>query len=141
MFYKQYEDRLQEWRDFRVTLETAEDPLQAAIDQYAQAPTVRIQTDPWDQDTWPSPWELILENQYCEFCKLLGICYSLQLTDKFSASTFEIHIEVDREEGRNYYLLYVDHQVIGYDERSYIHRTDLPKTLDSQLVYVMKPLN
>jgi hypothetical protein len=141
MFTKKYEDRLQEWRDFRVSLETAEDTIQSAVDQYAKAPTVSIQTDPWDRDSWPNPWELILENQYCEFCKLLGICYSLQLTDKFSASGFEIHIEVDREKGRNYYLLYIDQQVVGYDEQSYVHRTDLPKTLKSQLVYVMKPLN
>ena len=141
MFNKKYEDRLQEWRDFRVALEIAEDTIQSAIDQYAKAPTVYIQTDPWTQNTWPSPWELILENQYCDFCKILGICYSLQLTDKFSTSRFEIHIAVDRQKGRNYYLLYIDHQVVGYNEKSYVHRTELPKTLDSQLVYVMKPLN
>ena len=141
MFNKRYEDRLQEWSDFRATLETAEDPIQSAIDQYAQAPTVSIQTDPWDQDTWPTPWELILENQYCAFTKILGICYSLQLTDKFSDSSFEIHIEVDREKGRSYYLLYVNQQVIGYDEWSYVHKTDLPSSLHSQTVYTMKPLN
>jgi len=141
MFDKIYEDRLQEWGSFRDTLEEAEDPIQLAIGKYAQAPTVSIQTDPWDQSTWPSPWELILENQYCDFCKILGICYSLQLTDRFSASHFEIHIEVDREKGRNYYLLSVDEYVVGYHETTWIYKTNLPSALESQTVYLMKPLN
>lgn len=141
MFDKSYEDRLQEWSDFRVTLETAEDPIQLTIDQYARAPQVNIQTDPWNPDTWPTAWELILENQYCDFCKVLGICRTLQLTDRFSDSTFEIHISVDREEGRNYYLLFVDEYVVGYDEVSSVYKTKLPSTLESQHVYQMKPLN
>jgi hypothetical protein len=141
MFDKTYEIRLQEWSDFRATLETAEDPIQLAVNKYAQAPTVSIQADPWDQDTWPTPWELVLENQYCEFCKILGICYSLQLTDRFSASHFEIHIEVDREKGKNYYLLFVDEYVVGYHEDKWAHKTNLPSTLDSQTVYPMHSLN
>lgn len=141
MFDKTYEVRLQSWSDFRSTLETTDDALQTAIDQYATAPIVSIQTDPWEQDTWPTPWELVLENQYCDFCRLLGICYSLQLTDRFSTSTFEIHIAVDKEKEKTYYLLFVDEYVAGYDEVSYVHKTKLPSTLESQTVYSMKPLN
>lgn len=141
MYSKHFEVRLQGWSDFREALESDEDPLQLAIEKYAQAPIVSIQTDPWDRETWPTPWELILENQYCDFCKILGICYSLQLTDRFSTSTFEIHIGVDREKGKEYYLLFVDEYVVGYDEFSYVHKTKLPSTLESQTVYSMKPLN
>lgn len=141
MFEKTYEDRLESWSNFRSTLENTNDALQATIDQYATAPIVNIQTDPWDRNTWPTPWELVLENQYCDFCRLLGICYSLQLTDKFSASTFEIHIAVDKEQEKTYYLLFVDEYVVGYNEVSYVHKTMLPSTLESQTVYPMKPLN
>jgi len=141
MFEKQYEVRLQNWSDFRAALETSEDPIQQAIEKYREAPIVSIQTDPWDQDTWPTPWELILENQYCDFCKKLGICHSLQLTNRFSTSNFEIHIAVDREKGQDYYLLFVDEYVVGYDEFSYVDRAKLPSTLESQQVYCMKPLN
>ena len=141
MFDKTYEVRLQEWGEFRSALEHTLDPIQLAINNYYQAPIVSFQTDPWDQSTWPTPWELILENQYCDFCKLLGICYSLQLTDKFSASTFEIHIAVDKQKEKTYYLLIVDEYVVGYDEVSYVHKTKLPSTLESQTVYRMKPIN
>jgi hypothetical protein len=141
MFHNTYENRLQEWSEFRNTLEISEDPIQQAINKYKTAPTVSIQTDPWSRDSWPSPWELILENQYCDFCKLLGVCYSLQLTSKFSRSTFEIHITVDRTREQSHYLLFVDQVVIGYDESTYMHRNQLPATLQSQLVYTMQFLN
>ena len=84
MFDKTYEDRLLAWSKFRQGLETSTDPIQDVIDNYNTAPTVSIHTDPWNQDSWPSPWQLILENQYCEFSRVLGMCYSLQLTERFN---------------------------------------------------------
>ena len=82
--YKKYEDRLASWSDFRKVLETSKDPVQEAISYYDNAPRVSINTDPWDQKTWPTPWELVAENQYCNFCILLVMCYSLQLTKRFT---------------------------------------------------------
>jgi len=108
---------------------------------YDRSPWVTLNADPWTTETWPSPWELIDENQYCEFSRLLGICYTLQLTDKFSQSTFEIHIAIDNERSSTYYLLYVDDLVIGYDEDTYIHKSKLPSTLHSQQPYPMPKLH
>jgi len=65
--FKKYEDRLASWSAFREVLETSKDPIQEAIDYYDSAPRVSINTDPWDQKTWPTPWELVSENQYCNF--------------------------------------------------------------------------
>jgi hypothetical protein len=141
MFDKTYEDRLRAWHEFRNTLESAEDPIQEAINQYNQVPTVSLHTDPWTQEMWPNPWELIQENQYCEFCKLLGICFSLQLTDTFSQSKFEIHIGIDNENSNTHYLLFVDDFVIGYTDDTYISRAELPPTIRSQQCYSMPPLN
>ena len=114
MFDKNNDQRLQVWSEFRTTLETAKDPIQDVIDLYSQAPIVSIHTDPWDETVWPTPWELIQENQYCEFCIVLAICYSLQLTDRFSEKNFEIHIVIDNKNSTYNYLLYVDKTLIGY---------------------------
>ena len=114
MFDKNNDQRLQVWSEFRKTLETAKDPIQDVIDLYSQAPIVSIHTDPWDDTVWPTPWELIQENQYCEFCIVLAICYSLQLTDRFSEKNFEIHIVIDNKNSTYNYLLYVDKTLIGY---------------------------
>ena len=132
-----YEQRLQQWSDFRHGLETANDPLQVVIETYSKNPTVSIHTDPWTQDMWPSPWELIVENQYCEFCSVLGMCYSLQLTDRFMGADFEIHIGVDKEKSKDFYLLKINDRIIGYDKDRHISIHDLPKTIEIQKHYPM----
>jgi len=132
-----YEVRLRAWSDFRVSLESAEDPLQDVVDKYNDVPTVSIHTDPWDEKSWPSPWELIQENQYCDFCIVLGQCYSLQLTDRFSGSDFEIHIGIDSTKSADYYLLVINNRVIGYDKNTHIDVKELPATLQIQKKYPM----
>jgi len=140
MFHKKYEQRLQSWKDIRQHLEIAEDPFQEVINFYTQAPYVSIHTDPWAQETWPGPWELIFENQYCEFSRVLGMCYSLQLTERFKGSNFEIHI-CTLESLSCLYLLFVDNYVIGYEDKKPILKEELPMDLQSQTVYHMPKLN
>lgn len=139
MFDKKYEDRIAAWHEFRQSLETATDPLQDVIDFYSQSPTVSINTDPYNSESWLDPWELILENRYCEFCRVLGQCYSLQLTDRFSEVDFEIHISIDSEKSESYYLLYVGDKVLGY-RNSYVSKDDIPQTVVSEKYYYMPKL-
>jgi hypothetical protein len=140
MFEKKYEERLALWRKFRESLEVSNDPIQDAIDFYKYAPTTIFSTDPYTPSMWPDPWELLQENQYCEFGKILAICYSLQLTDCFSTTPFEIHIRQDREKSATYYLLFVGDRVIGYHGDTHVHKDELPKTLHSQLEHILPSL-
>ena len=140
MFHKNYEQRLNSWSSLRQKLEVAADPFQEVINFYKQAPYVSVHTDPWSQDMWPDPWELVYENQYDEFCTVLGMCYSLQLTDRFKGSKFEIHICI--LESLSYvYLLFVDDYVLGYDNNKVVLKKELPMDLQSQTVYAMPKLN
>ena len=137
MFSENYEQRLRSWRDFRNSLENSQTPIEDAINFYNRCPRVSIHTDPYDEDTWPDPWELVYENTYCEFCILLGICYTLQLTERFSGDVFEINIVQDREKSQTKYLLYINNWCIGYNENSPVSRKDLPKSLTVEKSYVM----
>jgi len=137
VFNVSYEDRLQLWSDFRESLESSDDPFRDVIEFYNNTPVVSIHTDPWTKDTWPDPWQLILENQYCQFCIVLGQCYSLQLTERFSGSDFEIHIAIDRKKSDTYYMLYVDDKVLGYVADDYVLQTELPDTIEIQKSYSM----
>jgi len=132
-----FETRLAEWAETREQIAASADPIQATIDQYEQAPRVSIHTDPYDRDIWPTPWELIQENQYCEFCKLLGVAYTLQLTDCFSDEQFEIHIQRSRETGEIYYLLYIGDRVVGYTGETHVAKSDIPNTHDLQHRYTL----
>lgn len=136
MFNKPFEKRLASWKEFREMLEESEDPLREALEFYTTAPKVNIQADPWDQATWPSPWELVEWNEYCPFTTVLGVCYSLQLTDRFKDSEFEIHIGIDKNKAETCYFLRVDKDVIGWDF-SYESVRKIPRSFSPQMVYPM----
>lgn len=141
MFNNNYDERLAVWSAFRDELESSKTPLQDVVDFYKSIPIVSIYTDPWNRTSWPSPWELINENQYCEFCRILGYYYSLQLTERFNRAQFEIHISTS-EALVHYYLLYVNKQyVLGYDSNKVVSIDALPSELEPQVVYHMSNKN
>lgn len=82
MFKLPAEDRLRSWRDFRLSLDSL--PIEQALDQTAElwsrAPFAPYYLDPKDPENWPSPWQLIEENYYCDIAKCLGIIYTMSLT-------------------------------------------------------------
>jgi hypothetical protein len=140
MFNKSYEERLAAWRNFRETLDESTDPFNDVILFYSKTPQVALHADPYDKTTWPDPWQLLLENQYCVFCRVLGMCYSLQLTERFKGSSFEIHIGIDRKQSETHYLLFVDDHVLGYDE-SVILKKDLPGSIEPVETFSMPVLH
>ena len=139
MFDKPYEQRMVIWRDFRSKIETSLDPIQETIDFYNQAPSCPIAADPYTPSSWPDPWELLEENNYCSFVKILAICYTLQLTDVLSQASYEIHITRDNENSETYYLLYVNDRVIGFNGDTHVHKDQLPNSLYSELVHSPSP--
>ena len=134
-----YEQRLVVWSTFRNELESSKTPLQDVIEFYKSIPIVSIYTDPWDKETWPTPWELVNENQYCEFCRVLGYCFSLQLTERFNDAQFEIHISTS-EALVYYYLLYVNKEyVLGYDSNNVVSIDALPSELAVSYTHLTLP--
>ena len=113
MFPNDYYKRLSVWHDLRNEIEHSTDPFSLLFDFWNAVPTNSISTDPYDEKTWPDPWEMIQQNDYCEFKKILAILYTLQLTERFSEANFEIHITLDRDKSRYVYLLSVDKDTIG----------------------------
>ena len=125
MFDKDYYSRLRLWNQFRNSIETSDTPFEDVLEFWRRTPLGRLGADPYDSDTWPDPWELIANNDYCEFLQILGICYTLQLTERFSQSRFEIHIVLDEKESNIIYLLFVDNQAIGYYNNGVIDRKEI----------------
>ena len=141
MFSNSYEKRLLDWQFFRnETLKESSNIVDDVIALYQKAPTVSIHTDPYNKDTWPNPWELIFENQYCKFCKILGICYTLQLTESFKGEKFKIHIGNNWKNHQTYYLLSIDDRVIGLED-NYIHISNLPSDIVLEKNYAMPQIH
>ena len=139
MFNKKYEERLAVWSDFRATLEKSTTPFTDVLEFYSDALVAKFTLDPWNQSTWPAPWQLVEENLYCGFSIVLGMCFSLQLTDRFSGSNFEIHICTNKEKAETHYLLFVDNTCIGYED-GVVLKEEMPEALYSQMIYSMPGL-
>ena len=133
--------RLVDWYTFRQHLETSKTPLDDVVEYFHSHPRVKVYTDPYDQSRWPTPWELIDENEYCPFNIILGMCYTLQLTKRFSESNATITISIDKTNKTVYYLLFIDDKVYGYEQDTWIPATQLPTTLKTLKMYKMKPLH
>lgn len=135
---KCFYERLKLWKEFRESIESSDDPFKDVLEFWRAAPLGPRCADPYDHSSWPDPWELLSENIYCEFLQILGICYTLQLTERFSQSRFEIHITLDKDEEYIVYLLFVDNQPIGYYNDESIDKSKL-QFFVSQMQHTMLP--
>ena len=81
VFQLNYEARLKSWYDLRKSLDDKDIKTSClAIDNWWQkTPLVNHYLHPHDIDNWPGPWELLVENNYCQISRGLGMVYTLQL--------------------------------------------------------------
>lgn len=137
---KQVIKRLETWKLLRRHLETSNTPFEDVVNFFNQFPKVKIYTDPYDQSTWPSPWELIEENQYCAFNLILAVAYTIQLSDRFKSLQPQITISIDSVNKTMYYLLFLDDKVYGFNDE-WLDVNKLPKSLKNIKIYHLAPLN
>jgi hypothetical protein len=137
---KDYEIKLVNWTKFREQLEVSLNPFQDVIDYYNKIPRSKLGVDPWDQSTWPTPWELLAQNSICDLTNSLGVCYTLQLTNRFSRSEFEIHIVMDYSNEELCYPVCINNSVLCYKYNEVVQKTELPTHFVSQRIYKMPTL-
>lgn len=112
MFDLQGVDRLTEWKKFRDQLETIDDPLTAVAEFWSRAPFVNPFLNPSAPADWPDPWHLILDNRLDNLAIVLGMLYTIKLTNRFMKSHCEIHKSIS-DDGRDpVYYLVVDNEFL-----------------------------
>ena len=82
IFQTTYETRLQAWYDLREQIQALDNREKSILTDafWQKAPLVNHHLHILDSETWPDPWELLVENTYCVVARALGICYTLLLT-------------------------------------------------------------
>ena len=143
IFQSTYEARLQDWFQLRKSVNSLPIEQQCVtIDEWwQQCPLVTHHLHPQDIDNWPDPWELLSENTYCEVARALGMCYTLQLTERFKNSHATINVATETINKAVYYLLKIEDKVYGYADEEWVEVSKLPKSLKMQKIYEMKPLH
>jgi hypothetical protein len=132
MFHKSPDERLSVWSEFRKDLDTLDDPLTSLVEFWSTAPKIihNHKIDPYNPKSWPTPWELIVENKYDDFTLALMMAYTLKLTKKHNNDKIEVRTMVDSAKTKLYNLVYVnDENVLNYLPNSAAKAEDIDSSL------------
>jgi hypothetical protein len=119
MFSLSIEERISSWVSLRDSVETSHDPFKIVTEFWHSAPFVPFNkmVNPYHPQSWPTPWEIILVNQYDDFTKALMMAYSLKFTKKFNDKSIDIRICLDNSKNVYYNIVCVDHKTaINYKD-------------------------
>jgi hypothetical protein len=130
IFKKPYYIRLKDWSELRKNLEISATPIQDAMDYWKYCPRVKLTVDTHNRKTWPTPWEAIKYNEYCDFLQLYMIGHTLKLTQLFSASETKIYITRAKDSGEELYFLLVKDTVVGYSDEEYKELSEFPSSVE-----------
>ena len=120
-------ERILEWRRFRQKLNDDftyinKTVLKVVAEYWASMPRVHRVVDYYTPSSWPTPWELLHDNLFCESAVSLMMYYSLALLDSPDVERLSMNLIDD---GTDVYLIPV------YDEKfalnySYVKVSSLP---------------
>lgn len=83
MWPDNYETRLADWHHLRTNLKDL--PLEVAAhtvnDWWFRAPFVSHYLDYDNWKSWPTPWELLADNDFCDIARALGILYTITMSE------------------------------------------------------------
>ena len=134
MSWEQYYDqRLLKWNSLRQQCKELSqlDSLIAINNWFKYAPLVSSYLNIHDYLDFPTPWELIHDNIFCELSKCLGMAYTYLLLDK----PYETMLLLKDNYG---YILRVDDYVLNLDPSNVLNTkqidTDIIFTLDCELI-------
>lgn len=130
-------DRILSWRNWRKTLDTVslEEAVNETALKWVLVPRINHYLVPEEVDLWPTPWELITDNYYCDIAIALGMFYSLALSSHRTDHTFSIDLYRDDDASTWYNLCQVDQgkYILNWELGAVVNNSTLPQT--ARLVY------
>jgi len=129
MFDKPIDDRLSLWAELRAHISTSDTPFEDVWEFWSHAPYIPYNNkiDPYHRQSWPSPWEIIVDNRYDDFTKALMIAWTIKLSIRFKDSKIQIKTLVDNAQKFQYNVVIVDDQwAINYNDNGPIEAIKLP---------------
>ena len=129
MFDLEVDDRLSAWADLRKRIDISSDPLKEVVDFWFAIPFVPHNhlIDPYYKASWPTPWEIVVENRYDDFTKAIMIGYTLLLTERYKNSDIQIKTLVDTAGKRLYNVVCVDDTwALNYDDSQVLLTSNIP---------------
>jgi hypothetical protein len=105
-----------------------EQALVACAEFWQSAPFTPYYLDHANISEWPDPWQLVYENYYCDLAKVLGIVYTLHLSDHGPSLDLGIRVYLDTTTRGQYNLAWIDSgkYVLNFNLSETVNRTQVP---------------
>lgn len=118
MFKLDTDSRLTQWAELRTRVETSKTPFDEVCTFWNSAPYTPFnrRIDPYYQKSWPTPWEIISDNQYDDFTKSIMIAWTLRLTKRFRDAPIELRTYVDRNRTVVYNTVVIADQILNFSD-------------------------
>jgi len=102
--------RLSAWRKFRQIQEnqTIENQIQNTLDLWKLCHLGSTYYDFNEPNEWPTPWELIIQDNYDSFTKALGISWTLIMIKDWKNQNLFLRCYKDIEQSSYYFLVELD---------------------------------
>ncbi len=114
-------ERLSKWKEIRDSIEVIDQPLELVADVWARAPFVNPHLNPKDSKSWPDPWQLVLGGRLDDLAIVLGMLYTLKLTQRFMATPCEIHMSIPHKNQEPRFYLFVENKfILNYEPRKVV---------------------
>jgi hypothetical protein len=130
------------WLELRKQIESSDTPFELIIEFWSHAPFIPYNRliDPYNQTSWPTPWEILVENKYDDFTIALMMAYSVKYTKRFNKSSVEIRSYFTESKSQMFNLVCIDQEVVlNYmDKPTEVRVSDIPDTLSLDNIVLIK---
>ena len=131
MFDADTTERLTAWKQFRESLELSLTPLEDVAELWSHAPFVSAFINPHAPESWPDPWHLIIDGKFDDLAIVLGMLYTLKLTNRFADAEFAIHMDEFKNKTPTYWLVVNGKYVLNYHFKQVVAIESLPEVSTS----------
>lgn len=117
VWYGTTTEKILAWRELRTELleKTLNEVIDRVQDWWTYSPWVKKTVDPYQPDSWPTPWELLDRGEFCRSAIALGQAYTLWmcspntevelwLVNNFSEKNIHLVVVIEKKTVLNYTL-------------------------------------
>jgi len=145
MWNLQPEERLREWRSFRLSIGEQDLPiaLEKTAHLWSYAPYVTHYLAPDLVQEWPDPWNLINDNYYCDLAKSLGMFYTLYLCEHFNKTIDNLELRIYRTSTDVFNTVWVNQgkYILNLEFDSVVNKTSVDENYTLKHKYTVEDLN
>lgn len=105
-------EKLAAWRQFRDSIESSETPFEDVISLWCRAPFVNRYLNHKNPNSWPDPWQLVLDGKFDDLGLALAMLYTIKLTERFSQAACEIYTSLSLKNQKTSFVVVIDNQTV-----------------------------